>query len=117
MMSPTNLNPGTPVARSRLKSRRRSGLDIKDVKDSPSIKLCDPTNRLKLDHEQSPPKRPKLMNVVKDSIDNSKEASPSDFLFNPGAYMDSPVHIPNSQAPIPGRDVYWDLDTPESKRT
>jgi len=28
----------------------------------------------------------------------------------------SPVRIPNSQAPIPGRDVFWDLDTPETKR-
>ena len=28
----------------------------------------------------------------------------------------SPVRIPNSQAPIPGRDVFWNLDTPETKR-
>ena len=28
----------------------------------------------------------------------------------------SPVRIPNSQAPIPGREVFWDLDTPETKR-
>jgi len=115
-MSPTNANPSTPVARSRLKSRRKSGLGVKDVKDSPSIKLCDPTNRLKLNHEESPPKRQKLMNVVKDSTEYIKDSSPSNF-YNYGGYMDSPVHIPNSQAPIPGREVYWDLDTPESKRT
>jgi len=28
----------------------------------------------------------------------------------------SPFHIPNSQAPIPGREVYWDLDTPQSRK-
>ena len=27
-----------------------------------------------------------------------------------------PLHIPNSQAPIPDRDVYWDFGTPEYKR-
>ena len=29
----------------------------------------------------------------------------------------SPVRIPNSQAPIEDREVFWDLDTPETKRT
>ena len=27
-----------------------------------------------------------------------------------------PLHIPNSQAPIPDREVYWDFGTPENKR-
>ena len=31
--------------------------------------------------------------------------------------LGSPVDIPNSQAPIEGREVYWNLDTPESKAT
>ena len=61
-MSPTNANSSTPVARSRLKSRRRSGLDLRN---SPGTSLCDPASRLKLNPQESPPKRPKLMNVVK----------------------------------------------------
>ena len=28
----------------------------------------------------------------------------------------SPFHIPNSQAPIPGKEVYWDKDTPQSRK-
>ena len=27
-----------------------------------------------------------------------------------------PLHIPNSQAPIPDREVYWDFGTPENQR-
>ena len=30
--------------------------------------------------------------------------------------MSSPFHIPNSQAPIPGKEVYWDNDTPQSRK-
>ena len=56
-----------------------------------------------------------MLFYIQDFIDNSKDESPKPF-FNSNGFMDSPVHIPNSQAPIPGREVYWDLDTPESKR-
>ena len=31
-------------------------------------------------------------------------------------YTSSPFHIPNSQAPIPGKEVYWEYDTPQSKK-
>jgi len=31
-------------------------------------------------------------------------------------YTSSPYHIPNSQAPIPGKEVYWDYDTPQSRK-
>ena len=27
----------------------------------------------------------------------------------------SPFHITNSQAPIPGKEVFWDYDTPQSR--
>merc|ERR1719158_187040 len=31
-------------------------------------------------------------------------------------YTSSPFHLPNSQAPIPGKEVYWDYDTPQSRK-
>jgi len=41
---------------------------------------------------------------------------PSTYSRNLDIFDDSPYEIPNSQAPIPGREVYWELDTPETKR-
>ena len=35
---------------------------------------------------------------------------------NYDVYTSSPFHIPNSQAPVPGQDVFWNLDTPQSKK-
>ena len=42
-------------------------------------------------------------------------SNPSYYL-NYEMLMSSPFHIPNSQAPIPGKEVYWDNDTPQSRK-
>merc|ERR1719319_1714724 len=35
--------------------------------------------------------------------------------YNVDLFYDNEHEIPNSQAPVPGREVYWNMDTPESK--
>ena len=42
-------------------------------------------------------------------------SSPS-YYRNYKMLMSSPFHIPNSQAPIPGKEVYWDNNTPKSRK-
>merc|ERR1719319_1260193 len=36
--------------------------------------------------------------------------------YNVDLFYNNEHEIPNSQAPVPGREVYWNMDTPESKR-
>jgi len=89
-MSPSPTNVTTPVGRSRLKSRKHSGNKL-----SPRVKPRKPSPSPSLEICSSPKTSRRKYEV----------------------YCGSPVHIPNSQAPIPGREVYWDMDTPETKRT
>merc|ERR1719234_657979 len=35
---------------------------------------------------------------------------------NADLFDENKYELPNSQAPIPGREAYWDMDTPETKR-
>jgi len=36
--------------------------------------------------------------------------------FNADLFDENRYDLPNSQAPIPGREAFWDMDTPETKR-
>jgi len=89
-MSPSPANVTTPVARSRLKSRKSSGNKL-----SPRIKPRKPSSSPSHESCSSPKSSRRKFEV----------------------YCGSPVYIPNSQAPIPGREVFWDMDTPETKKT
>jgi len=58
--------------------------------------------------------------ISTDSVDKNAgfEGINSDYkrFAEDGGCDSPPLHIPNSQAPIPDRDVYWDFGTPENKR-
>eukprot|EP00092_Neocalanus_flemingeri_P023087 GFUD01025030.1.p1 GENE.GFUD01025030.1~~GFUD01025030.1.p1 ORF type:complete len:547 (+),score=169.52 GFUD01025030.1:114-1754(+) len=119
-MSPTTSisSTSTPVARSRLtKNKRKPGI-IKPApitissssgpaSSTPSLLPKGPT--VTASSMFPPPSLPTRREVPNDS------ASPV-YYRNYEAMTSSPFHIPNSQAPIPGREVFWDLDTPQSKK-
>jgi len=113
-MSPTNANP--PVAKSRLtKNRRKSGI----VKAAPLSTRSVPTSSTP-SHPDRLTKASKPVSMVPPpSLPTpsytTDSASPT-YYRNYEVLTSSPFHIPNSQAPIPGREVYWDLDTPQSKK-
>eukprot|EP00092_Neocalanus_flemingeri_P029751 GFUD01032299.1.p1 GENE.GFUD01032299.1~~GFUD01032299.1.p1 ORF type:complete len:554 (+),score=169.48 GFUD01032299.1:109-1770(+) len=119
-MSPTTSisSTSTPVARSRLtKNKRKPGI-IKPApitissssgpaSSTPSLLPTGPTvTASSMFPPPSLPTRREVPNV---------SASPV-YYRNYEAMTSSPFHIPNSQAPIPGREVFWDLDTPQSKK-
>jgi len=36
--------------------------------------------------------------------------------FNADLFDENKYDMPNSQLPVPGREAYWDMDTPETKK-
>ena len=112
-MSPTSSS--TPVVKSRLsKTRRKSGL-----KPSPaSTGLIAGTSSSSLfvkkddDATMSPMCPPMSIPSRPDEVSTS---SPS-YYHNCKMLTISPFHIPNSKDTIPDKKVYWDYDTPQSRK-
>jgi len=99
---------GTPRTRlSRGKSRK--------LKASPLIK-CPPSSAGDANVE-SPASRRRGSNPAPSPTITPPVQSIVNVQFrNYDQYTESPFHIPNSQAPVPGRDVEWELDTPISRK-
>lgn len=99
----------TPTSKSRLsKSRRKSGL-----RERSKPRFDD---QKKYENGRVLPE-PLVQSLV--SVQKNEESSPSSspkYFRNYEALTSSPFHIPNSQAPIPGKEVYWDFDTPQSRK-
>ena len=115
-MSPTNANINTPVVRSRLTKNRRN--------KSGGILKGTPLN---LPSSSGPVSSTPSIQTNQSGASSSSMFPPptiplTETLVSPCNYRNyemltsSPFHIPNSQAPIPGREVYWDLDTPQSRK-
>jgi len=56
------------------------------------------------------------MTIPHDKEEETTATSSPTYYRNYEMYTSSPFHIPNSQAPIPGKEVYWDYDTPQSRK-
>jgi len=56
------------------------------------------------------------MTIPHDKEEETAATSSPTYYRNYEMYTSSPFHIPNSQAPIPGKEVYWDYDTPQSRK-
>jgi len=111
-MSPTSAN--TPVTKSRLtKNRRKSGLKPAPV----STGLMAGSSKASIPVRSIAPKASPMCAplAIPTKVDKEITSSPS-YYRNYDMYTSSPFHIPNSQAPIPGKEVYWDYDTPESRK-
>jgi len=105
----------TSVTKSRLtKNRRKSGL-----KPGPTGLVNESTKISNKDNNvapvtPSPMGAPVILPL--DTKDESALTSSPTYYRNYEVYTSSPFHIPNSQAPIPGKEVYWDYDTPQSRK-
>jgi len=105
----------TSVTKSRLtKNRRKSGL-----KPGPTGLVNESTKISNKDNNvapvtPSPMGAPVILPL--DTKDESASTSSPTYYRNYEVYTSSPFHIPNSQAPIPGKEVYWDYDTPQSRK-
>jgi len=106
----------TPIPKSRLtKNKRRSGLKPgprgltaeTSKAASPACSTLGPPSSMLA---PAPVSRPPVK-----TEDDPPSSSPT-YYRNYDIYTSSPYHIPNSQAPIPGREVYWDYDTPQSRK-
>jgi len=111
-MSPTSAN--TPVTKSRLtKNRRKSGLKPAPV----STGLMAGSSKASIPVRSIAPKASPMCAplAIPTKVDKEITSSPS-YYRNYDMYTSSPFHIPNSQAPIPGKEVSWDFDTPQSRK-
>jgi len=105
----------TSVTKSRLtKNRRKSGL-----KPGPTGLVNESTKISNKDNNVAPVTPSPMGAPVILPLDMKDESAPTSsptYYRNYEVYTSSPFHIPNSQAPIPGKEVYWDYDTPQSRK-
>jgi len=104
----------TSVTKSRLTKKRKSGL-----KPGPTGLVIESTKMSNKDNvlasvTPSPMGAPIIS--PQDMKEKSAPTSSPTYYRNYEMYTSSPFHIPNSQAPIPGKEVYWDFDTPQSRK-
>jgi len=103
------------VTKSRLtKNKRKSGLKPGPtglVNDSSKI-----SNKDNIQAHVTPTPMGAPMIIPQDMKEESAPTSSPSYYRNYDMYTSSPFHIPNSQAPIPGKEVYWDYDTPQSRK-
>ena len=111
-MNPGDASTSTPNRKTRLKGRKSSGKKSSSLSEKINQLSRIPTVSERLSQETDDKLR---LEVAKTSAKKGRP-QPRTVFMNLDYCPGSPVRIPNSQAPIEGREVYWDLDTPETKK-